>query len=69
MRDLIIKNQQDISTTADKSLMFQEFTEKYSNIRGLIVNSLTEILNGSNNIKDIINPEKVYCKIPQRCIR
>lgn len=60
MRDLIIKNQHDISTTADKSLMFREFTEKYSNNRGLIVNSIIDILSGTNNIKDIISPEKVY---------
>ena len=66
MRDLIIKNQHDISTTADKSMIFREFTEKYSNNRGLIVNSLNDILSGSNNIKDIISPEKVYiAKFPK----
>jgi hypothetical protein len=36
MRDLIIKNQHDISTTADKSMMFREFTEKYLIIEDLL---------------------------------
>lgn len=66
MTDLLIKKSNEIIEIPDKSLVEKEFVEKFSQKRGLIATTLTEVLAGISNIKEIINPEKLYiAKFPK----
>ena len=66
MADFLIKKNNEISGTSDKSLVVKEFVEKFSQKRLLIANSLTQVLAGISNIEEIISPEKIYiAKFPK----
>ncbi len=70
MKEVIITNKNKVVPQAfDSPVIFKEFSNSIVNRKSNIVSILSEVTSGLNNIKDIIEPDKIYiAKFPKDII-